>query len=537
MRASPLRLLAAALLAAALLLAPACSRSAATVAAATSRKTLLVGNGAEPQDLDPHLVTGVPEHHILKALLEGLVIDHPSGEGVAPGVAERWETSHDGLTWTFHLRADARWSNGDAVTARDFVRSYQRFLTPSLGAQYAYFLYHVVGAEEFNQGKLTDFSLTGFHAPDDRTLVITLKHRVPFLLESLKHYAWWPVHWPSVEKYGRQWTRPGNFVGNGPFALAEWRPQQHILATKSPTYWDAAHTRLDAIKFFPVDNADTEERMFRTGQLHVTGGLPLPKISGYREHHPDEFRSDPYYGTSFLRFNTTRKPFNDPRVRRAFALAIDREAYVHTLRGGQQPALNFTPASAAFTSRARLATDASAKIEEARRLLAEAGYPDGRDFPPVNLLYVTNNTGKELAETFQQMCRTALGIDIRLRNEEWKVYLDSQNSLNYDLCRAGWIGDYPDPHSFLDMWESGGGNNLTGYANPDYDRLLKSALLAPDETARMEIYQQLETILMRDLPIVPVNFHKTIYLLSPKVKNWVPNLLDNRGWQYLDLAD
>ena len=528
-----------------LLLLSGCSKSAdssentAGATAAAGKKVLLVGNGAEIQDIDPHIVTGVPEHHVIMSLIEGLVAEHPSGSGVAPGTAERWETSPDGLTWTFHLRANAKWSNGDPVTARDFVRSYERFLSPSIGSQYAEFLHHVVGAREFNKGELKDFSQTGFSAPDERTLVIRLKAPVPFLLESMKHYAWFPVHIATVEKFGglarpgTQWTRPGNFVGNGPFVLSEWKPNQHLLVTKSPTYWNTAATHLDGVKFLPVDNAETEERMFRTGQLHVTNSLPLPKIPVYRDQHPNEFRSDDYYSIAFVRVNTTRKPLDDVRVRRALALALDREAYVKMLEGGQEPAYHFTPKSPAYASRAHF----SRNVEEARRLLAEAGYPEGKNFPQIEFLYVTSNAGKQMAEVLQQMWRTGLGVNISLRNEEWKVYLASQESMNYALCRAGWTADYPDPHTFLDMWISGGGNNLTGYANAEYDRLLASALSSSDETARMEIYQQLDAFLVRDLPVIPINFSKTIRAVSPKVKNWMPNVLDNRGWQYIDLAE
>ena len=528
-----------------LLFSAACSKSSDSTAtgsgatAQTGKKILLVGNGAEPQDLDPQIVTGVPEHHIIMSLIEGLVAEDPSGSGVVPGTAERWETSSDGLVWTFHLRANARWSNGDPVTAQDFVRSYERFLSPSIASQYAEFLYHVVGAREFNKGELKDFSKTGFSAPDEHTLVLRLNAPVPFLLESMKHYAWFPVHIPTIEKFGglarpgSPWTRPGNFVGNGPFVLAEWKPNQHILVTKSPTYWNSAATKLDGVKFFPVENQETEERMFRTGQLHVTNALPLPKIPLYRDQNPKEFRSDDYYSSSFIRVNTTRKPLDDVRVRRALALALDREAYVKILEGGQKPAYHFTPESPAYSARANLTHN----VEEARHLLAEAGYPDGKNFPPVEFLYVTSNTAKQLAEVFQQMWRTSLGINISLRNEEWKVYLSSQESKNYDLCRAGWTADYPDPHTFLDMWVTGGGNNLTGYSNPEYDRLLGSALSSPTEAARMEIYQQLDAFLVRDLPVIPINYSKTIRAVSPKVKNWVPNLLDNRGWQYIDLAE
>ncbi len=508
--------------------------------AAVEGKILEYGNGTEPQDIDPHIVTGVSEHRIITALFEGLVTDHSSGEGVAPGVAERWDTSDDGLTWTFHLRADARWSNGDPVTASDFVRSFQRILTPALAAEYAYKLHHLVGAEAFNRGELADFSQVGATALDDRTLHLRLKHRVPYLLEALKHYSWFPVHIPTLERFGAldrkgtAWTRPGNLVGNGPFVLENWLPNQKITVTRSPTYWDAATVKLDGIAFHAIDNADAEERLFRTGRLHVTGTVPTARIDTYRAESPERLRIDPYFGTYYYRFNTTRPPLDDVRVRRALALSIDRELLISSiLRAGQEPAYHFTPPSPDFTARSRLLTD----IAEARRLLAEAGYPDGRGIRPLEIHYNTSEAHQQIAEAIQQMWKRDLGIDVTLRNEEWKVYLTTQDSLAYDITRSAWIGDYPDPHTFLDMWVKDGGNNDTGYANPDYDRLLARALAAPDEAARLETYQQLEEILARDVPFAPIYFYKRVYLLSPKVKNWIPTLLDNRAWKHIDLAD
>jgi oligopeptide transport system substrate-binding protein len=524
----------------ALALLPACSRRDSAESRA-GEKILRYGNGTEPQDLDPHVVTGVPEHNIVAALFEGLVNHHPSGEGVSPGVAERWENSDDGLTWTFHLRADARWSNGEPVTATDFVRSYQRILTPSLGAEYAYKLHHVVGAEEFNRGQLADFSATGFSAPDERTLVLRLKHRVPYLLEALKHQTWFPVHLPTIERHGpadrkgSAWIRPGNLVGNGPFVLASWRPGQAIVVRRSPTYWDASSVRLDAISFQAIDSTQTEERMFRSGQLHVTNSVPPDQIDAYRRDRPEVLRIDPYYGTYFFRLNTTRPPLDDVRVRRALALAIDRRALIDAvLRAGQEPALHFTPPYAGFTPGDTLP---ALDLPEARRLLAEAGYPEGRGLRRIEILYNTMETHKRVAEVIQEMWKTGLGVDVSLRNEEWKVYLDSVDNLRYDIARAGWIGDFPDPHGFLDLWVTGGGNNDTGYANPDYDRLLASALRAPDEPARMAIYRELDSMLTRDLPVIPLYFYKRVFLLDPRVKNWVPNLLDQRAWKHIDLAD
>ncbi len=520
------------------LLLAGCGKKAASPA--PGAKVLHVGNGTEVQDLDPQVVTGVPENKVINALFEGLVIEGPTGSDTAPGVAERWETSADGLIWTFHLRANAKWSNGDPVTAHDFVRSYQRILTPSLAAEYAYKLHHVVGAEAYNKGELTDFSQVGFAALDDRTLRITLRHRTPFLLEAMKHYSWFPVHIPTIEKFngldrkGSRWTRAGNLVGNGPFVLQDWRTNQKIVVTRSPSYWDRGSVKLDEIHFYPVESMDTEERMFRTGQLHKTNELPISKIDAYKRQHPENYREDPYYGIYFYRINVTRPPLNDARVRRALALTIDREQLVtQVTRGGQQPAHHFTPPSPDYAPTARIQGD----LAEARRLLAEAGYPEGRGFPKIELLYNTSENHRVIAEAIQQMWRRSLGVDITLRNEEWKVYLDSQDALNYDLARAGWIGDYTDPNTFTDMWVTGGGNNDTGWANAEYDRLARASMATATDEERFAIYQRMETILMEELPIIPIYFYTRVYAISPRVLNWVRNPLDNRAWKFIDLAE
>ncbi len=511
-----------------------------TAPAATLAKILRFGNGAEPQDIDPHAVTGVSEGKIINALFEGLVAEDPSGIGIAPGVAERWTISDDGLVYTFHLRADAQWSNGLPLTASDFVHSYQRMLTPSLASEYAYKLYPLTGAEAYNKGASTDFSQVGVKALGDHTLKLTLKNRTPYLLQDLKHYAWFPVPVDVIGKFGglarkgSAWTRPGNFVGNGPFILKEWLPNQRLVVTRSPTYWDHATVKLDEIDFMPVEDGDTEERMFRSGQLDKTESLPLEKIAVYKRNYPMMYREDPFYGVYFYRINVTKPPFNDVRVRRALAMCIDREAIVSDiLHGGQKPAWNFTPPTPEFESSARIPYD----VAEAQHLLAEAGYPEGKNFPHVELLYNTSASHRIIAEAIQQMWKTSLGIDITLLNQEWKVYLDSQNTGNYQLARAGWIGDYPDPNTFLDLWTTGGGNNQTGWSNATYDDLLRSAASATNDTERATDYQQMEQIVADELPVIPIYFYTHVYALNPKVKGWVPQLIDNRAWKWIDLAE
>jgi oligopeptide transport system substrate-binding protein len=335
----------------------------------------------------------------------------------------------------------------------------------------------------------------------------------------------------GMNRKGTAWTRPENFVSNGAFILKEWRPQQVIIAARNPRYWDRARVKLDEVHFFPVENQDTEERMFRTGQLDLTYELPVAKIDVYRKEYPEALHTDPYLGVYFYRFNVTRPPLNDKRVRRALALAIDRESLVkNVVRGGQAPAYAVSyPGTAGYTPRAKL----SGTIEEAKRLLAEAGFPNGQGFPRLDFLYNTSQNHRVIAEAIQQMWRQALNIDIALRNEEWKVYLDSQDNKAFDLQRGGWIADYVDPHVFLEIWTSTNLNNDTGFANAEYDRLFQQALAAKNDAERYEIYQQLDAILVDELPVIPIYYYTAVHALNPKVKGYYPTLLDTHAYKYV----
>jgi oligopeptide transport system substrate-binding protein len=502
---------------------------------------LHLGNGTEPQEIDPQIVTGVPEHNIIVALLEGLVSEHPETLEPAPGVAERWEISDDARVYTFHFRGNALWSNGEPVTALDFVRSYERMLSPTLGSEYAYMLHYMVNAEAFNRGEVTDFSEVGVQALDDRTLEITLHSPTPYFLSILNHYSWFPVHLPTIEKHGpvfqrgNRWTRPGNFVGNGPFVLSQWRVNQILVVEKSPTYWDADRVRLNAIHFHPIESNETEERAFRSGQIHITNVIPLSKIEVYRQNHPEVLRLDPWLGTYFYRFNVNAPPLDDPRVRRALTLAVDRESLVRNVTlADEQPAYHFTPPNTAgYTSWTRIEGD----LEEARRLLAEAGFPGGRGFPTVEILYNTHEAHRTIAEAIQQMWRQNLGIHAGLMNQEWKVYLDSQRTLSYQIARAGWIGDYEDPNTFLNMWVTDGGNNNTGFSHPEYDRLIEEAGGTADPQQRYQILQQAEAILLEELPIMPLYFYTSKRLVHPSVRGWHPTILDHHPYKYVYLEN
>jgi len=501
-------------------------------------QVLHLGNGGEPAELDPHIITGVPEHHIVSALYEGLVAPDPKDLHPVPGVAERWEISPDGLVYTFYLRKNAKWSNGEQVTAADFVKSYQRILTPAVASEYGYMLFPIKNAEAFATGKLEDFSEVGLKVLDDFTLQITLHSSTPYFLSMLAcHYSCWPVHLPTIEKYGpgyargSVWTRPGRHVGNGPFILDTWKVNQLIVVKKNPHYWDADRVKIKAIYFHPIENLNSEERMFRTALLHKTESLPPAKIEVYRKKWPEALEIDAYLGSYFYRLNVTKPPLNNPKVRRALAMAVDRETIVKNVtKGGQLPANHFTPpGTAGYTARARVPTDFAA----AKKLLAEAGYPGGKGLPTLEILYNTNEAHKSIAEAIQQMWKQHLGIEARLVNQEWKVYLDSQQRLNYQVCRAAWIGDYVDANSFLDMFVTGGGNNDTGWSNAEYDRLVKEAGRTGDMAKRLEIFQRAEEILLEECPIIPIYFYTRVHLLHPSVKGWEPNILDHHPYKHV----
>ena len=502
-------------------------------------KVLHFGNGAEPQDLDAQAVTGVVEHHLLKAFAEGLVSEDPD-LNIIPGVAQTWEVSESGLVYTFNLNPNAKWSNGETITAHDFVGTYKRMLTDSIAAEYSYMLFHVVGAEDYLLGKIDDFSQTGFKALDEHTLELTLHQRTPFLLHAMNHYAWYPVpikvidQFGGLERKGTTWTRPENFVGNGAFNLKSWQPNRKIIAERSPTYWDAENVPLDEIHFYPIESIDTEERMFRTGQLHITNEVPLSKIKIYLEESPEMISIMPYNGVYFYRFNTTEPPFDDVRVRKALAYAINREDLVEKVTlANETPAYHVVPPRLlTYTSDHKL----PANLVEAKRLLAEAGYPNGEGFPQADLIYNTSEKHRTIAEAIQQMWRKNLGINMGLYNQEWKVYLDAQDNLDFQIIRAGWIADYVDPHVFIDMWKTGGGNNDTGWGNEEYDWMLSQALAAPNDEERFKVYNRMEKILIDEMPVLPIYHYTNSKLISPKVLGYKITPLDNFPWKFVDLA-
>jgi oligopeptide transport system substrate-binding protein len=514
-----------------------CGKRESAVQSGNRTQVLHRGIGAEAGDLDPHLATSIAEIDIISSLFEGLVAEDPVNLQPVPGVAERWEMSPDGLSYTFFLRTNARWSDGQPVTAQDFVTSWRRMLSPSLAAENAGLLHLLQGAEAFHKGASQDFSGVGASAADARTLRVQLEHPAPHFLSLLSHPAWFPVPVSVVGRHGsafnrgNTWTRPGNLVGNGPFALKTWEPNKVIVVEKSPTYWEAPRVRLNAIHFYPTDSIDTEERSFRTGQLHLTNVLPFGKVDTYRRTSPELLRTDPYLHTYFVRLNTRRAPLNSEPLRRALGLAIDRNAIVQSiLKGGQQIATAITPPGLpGYTPPAGTGMD----LDQARALLAEAGYPGGKGLPKLELLYRTSENLRLLAEVLQEMWRRNLGIEVDLVNQEFKVLLAERRDGRFQLLLSDWVGDYLDASTFLEPWRTDSGNNHTGWGSAEYDSLLFAAARNSNPAARASQLQKAETLMLNAAPIIPLYYNTHVFLIQPSVKGWHPTLLDHHPYKHV----
>jgi oligopeptide transport system substrate-binding protein len=511
-----------------------------TLQEANRNKILLTTVGSEPRTLDPQASQGVTEHHIIMSMIEGLVAPSIDDQAkVVPGMADRWQHNEDYSVWTFHIGEDRKWSNGDPVTAQDFVFSYQRMLTASFGAQYSDNLFILKGAEDYYRGKITDFDQVGVKALDPHTLRIELVGPTPYLLSLVQHDSWLPVNPKAILKFGNidtrdsKWTRAENYIANGPFKMKSWRPNDVIEVVRNPLYWDAANVKLNGINFYSIENGNTQERAFQAGQLHMTDQIPLDKVPYYRRKHPELIRIDPYEGVYFYRINVARKPLDDPKVRLALNLSVDREAIVkNILREDQKPATGYTPPGMGdYQPLDRMHYDPA----RARQLLAEAGFPNGKGFPKFTIHFNTMESHRAIAEAIQQMWKEELNIDVGLENQEWKVYLDTQNNKNYDLSRSGWIGDFMDPVTFLSMWTAGNGNNNTNWGNPKFDAFIEQATRTGDPKARLEILHQAEDLFLSESPVVPISWSNNAYLLQPSVQNWKPLVLGNHNYKYIDL--
>lgn len=513
-------------------------------------------NGTEPETLDPAHMTGEPEFRIAIELFEGLTRRDAKTLRPVPGVAESWETSDDGLRWTFHLRDDARWSNGAAVTAHDFVYAWLRLLDPSTGAKYRYLLGGLRGAAEFDGNTASGFGVDrGVFALDERTLVVELVAPIPYFLELTAFFSTFPVPKATIDAHGHDWFLPETLVGNGPFTLRSWRVGERIRLAPNPEYWGADSVTLRSIDALSIENPTTALNLYLTNEVDWLPKLyPVELVDILRER--EDFYSGPGMIVYFYRLNTTRPPLDDPRVRQAIGLAIDRrEITDDVMRLGQLPATTFVPPG--MPGYTPPESGFGFDVAKAQRLLAEAGYPGGEGMRELGILYNTRDDHKKIAEVIADQLRRNLGIHVMAYNQEWQSYIASVDAKDYDIARAGWIGDYMDPNTFLDMFLTGGGNNRTGWSSEAFDALIAAAgdsaavsrapekllRLAPDPVRareklrsvkaaaspgerrealagfRLELLRQAESLIVNDgFPVVPIYFYVTSGLLNPSVE-------------------
>lgn len=530
-------------------------REPATPAAAPSGpRVLRISQRNEPADLDPALAALPDEFFVLRALSEGLVAPlplHPAApstpERVRPAAAERWDVSADGLVYTFHLRPAARWSNGEPVVAQDFVDSYRRLLTPATAAPKAALFFLVKNARVFATGALTDFAAVGFRAVDPHTLVVTLERPAPQFLAYAASGPWLPVNPRVVAAHGREWTRPEHFVGNGPFTLTEWRPHQRIVVRRNPQHHDAKRALVDEIQFIAFDSGDTEERAYRAGQIDITMSVPFSKLETYARERPAELHRAPLVETRFLSFNTTRPPLDDPRVRRAFALAIDRAKITEAvLRGGQLPAATFISPQlyvpgidraeplAASVHAAPAGGPMTYEPTLARQLLADAGFPEGRGFPRLELS--TWGVTSQVVEALQQMWRKELGVQVGLVTREARVHLAALREGRYDLGFITAIPDVADATNLLQELTTGAPGNYPHWSDSRYDALLANAAQERDAVRQLTLLRAAEARLLDQCPLAPVYFNSINWLMAPRVRGWQPDALWTRFYLEVEVS-
>ncbi len=480
--------------------------------------------GAEPELRDPGVMSGQPDGRFARMVFEGLTVSDPRTLEPRPGQAYRWERSADGLVYTFHLRPGLRWADGTPISSRDFLWSWLRVLSPVTASRNASLLFSIRGAEDFHRGRLADSTQVGLAAPDDSTFVVTLGHPTAYFLTLTTFYTCMPVPRLVVERHGIRWTRRENLVGNGPFRWSYWRQGDRYEFEPSESYWDRASVKLERVVAYPLDDLNTSTNLYKSGAIdwNPSGYIPSQYLA-YMKPYAD-YRTGRYQGTYFYGVNTTRPPLDDVRVRRALNLAIDREAIAHDLlKGSRDPWGRITPSGyPGYLG----PTPVSYDPERARRYLAQAGYPGGRGFRKISILFNTSEDHRRIAEAIQAMWKRELAIDVELSNQEWGSYLQATTSLNYDVARRAWIGDYLDPNTFLQLLTTGDGNNRSGWSNARYDALIRRAAETLDASRRFAMLAEAESLALDQAPYLPVYHYSTTELVKPWVRGIHQTALD-----------
>jgi oligopeptide transport system substrate-binding protein len=505
-------------------------------------KSIRLSQRNEPADLDPALAALPDDFFIIRALSEGLVLPAMSAaDGPSPGIAENWETSADGLTWTFHLNPRELWSNGQPLTAQDVLASFRRVLTPATAAPRADLFYPVLHAREFASGQLKDFSAVGFAAPEPHTLVVRLVRANPFFLNYVASGTWIPVNSGAVAQWQRSWTLPGRYVGNGPYVLTEWIPHRQIVVRRNPRYRHATAVRLDELRFIRFDDGNTEERAYRAGEVDVTMAVPADRIAVYQRERPAEIHRAPLAETRYLAFNTSRPPLNNPLVRRALTLALDRASLTESVvRAGQQPAFRLLPPGlrSADDTVSRLGLGQQEhfgpdQIAAARSALAAAGYPGGKGFP--NLEVTGWSPTIPILDAIQAMWRENLGIRVQILYREARVHLAAIRAGRYDIGVIALIPSVEDPRLALEEFTTGQPTNYSHWSDPAYDRLVAAAEAATSAEERVSRLLAAESRLMEAAPVAPLYYNAKNWLMRPEVKGWEENPLWVRDYRGLGL--
>ncbi|MHB1651192.1 MAG: peptide ABC transporter substrate-binding protein [Desulfitobacteriaceae bacterium] len=497
-----------------------CGSTGPSQGAATGKEMKMSWNpGAEPKTLDPQMSNGIPEMIMELALYDGLMrLDKDNNPQLA--IADSVTVTPDGLKYTIKLK-DTKFSNGDPVTADDFKFAWMHALDPNAAAEYSYQLFYIKNGEAYNSKKAKAEDV-GIKVVDPKTLEITLESPTPYFKSLLAFPTYYPVDTKWV-KANKDWnTKAETFVANGPFKMQSWSHNDKMVLVRNPNYWDAKSVKITELTFNLVEDGKAALTAFEAGQLDGLDNIPISDIDRLRK--AGTLKTGPYVGTADYRFNVTKKPLDNPKVRQALAMSIDRQSLIdNVFKGGQTPAFAYTPggipdAEPGKTFRQVGGDYFKEDVAKAKQLLAEAGYPDGKNFPELTILYNTNGSNQIPAQAIQDMWAKNLGIKVKLLGQEWKVYLQSEKALQYDIARAAWIGDYNDPMTFMDMYVTNGGNNETGWSNADYDKDIATAKKSGDQKVRMQAMHDAEKILMNEMPIMPIYFYVHPYVMKDYIK-------------------
>jgi oligopeptide transport system substrate-binding protein len=505
-----------------------CTMLAMTASGAFAEVVLNRGNSLDPESLDPHKTSTVNEAHVIRDLFTGLAMQDAKAN-IIPGAAESWAMSADGKTYTFKMRAGAKWSDGSPVTAQDFVYAWQRLVDPATAAEYAYMLAPVVNAEDITAGKKKKEEL-GIKAIDDMTLEVSLNAPTPYFVEMLTHQATYPVSKANIDKFGPDFIKPGNLVSNGAYTLAEFVPNDHIKLVKNPNYYEADQVKIDVVNYIPTEDRSTAMKRIEAGELDMNDDLPTEQLADLKAKFGDQIKIGPYLGTYYYAFKIPKAPWDNVKLRHAVSMAIDRDYLAEKVwQNTMIPAYSFVPPGiTGYETKTTEYAEMSQldREDEAKKVLAELGY--GPDKPlKMEIRYNTSENHKNTAVAIQEQLKP-LGIEVTLLNVDGKThygYLEQHG--DFDVARAGWIADYKDPENFLSLCKTGAGNNYSEYSNKEYDGLLAKAAAAGDPGERMKALSDAEAVgVARDLCVMPLLYYSYHNVVSSKVKGWEENVMD-----------